>query len=119
MKKDPQPLVVTPNASARMRQLYKQNAAQTEEQSGDTQISKEVSKYSNDDAVKESGDNVMNRVREQVIERESKPATIRLSVDVSERMHERIKIYCATKRIPTTRALVIALLEAFLTEEGY
>jgi len=64
-------------------------------------------------------DNLHTRIASRLRTKDSKEATVRLSVDVSERLHERIKVYCASNRIPTTRALVVALLENLLDEAGY
>ena len=64
-------------------------------------------------------ENLHTRITSRLGMKEGKEATVRLSIDVSERLHERIKVYCASNRIPTTRALVVALLENLLDEAGY
>lgn len=66
-----------------------------------------------------SAENLHTRITSRLGAKDGKEATVRLSIDVSERLHERIKVYCASNRIPTTRALVVALLENLLDEAGY
>jgi hypothetical protein len=66
-----------------------------------------------------NAENLHTRITSRLGTKDGKEATVRLSIDVSERLHERIKVYCASNRIPTTRALVVALLENLLDEAGY
>ncbi len=66
-----------------------------------------------------NAENLHMRITSRLRTKDGKEATVRLSIDVSERLHERIKVYCASNRIPTTRALVVALLENLLDEAGY
>jgi hypothetical protein len=49
---------------------------------------------------------------------EKEPLT-RMSVDVPESLHARIKRFCADNRIPSTRHLMVTLVEDFLEQEGY
>lgn len=58
-------------------------------------------------------------VRTRLQSQSGKEANVRLSVDVSETLHMRIKQYCAMHRIPSSRMLIIALLEDYLEGEGF
>lgn len=136
-----------PNAAARMQELLREPAEdaahlpnEETEVYSNTQVSKSVSgepggrllapvpapsrkKVTPSSQIQEStpaaSHSLHERVKERLGGKEGKEATVRLSIDVSETMHERIKIYCAANRIPTTRALVITLLDDLLDEAGY
>lgn len=58
-------------------------------------------------------------IRIRLQSQSGKEANVRLSVDVSETLHMRIKQYCAMHRIPSSRMLIIALLEDYLEGEGF
>ena len=58
-------------------------------------------------------------VRERLTAQAAKEPVVRLSVDVSESLHARIRQYCAGNRIPSARFLIVTLLEDFLESEGY
>lgn len=134
-------LSAAPNAAARMQELLRENARENTELPvpeasepspaySNTQISKQVSKEPVKDAVtptveeappsvtppapESPGPGLHDRIKSRLSVRDGKEPTVRLSIDVSERLHERIKVYCATNRIPTTRALVVALIEDLL-----
>ena len=139
-KKTTRSLTPAPNPAARMQELLRQSAdvTTTEMESvvADTQVSKYLSKQSDDEVSEHASmlpltdlhtgvitapmnPSLHERVRERLGTKDGREATVRLSIDVSERMHERIKVYCAANRIPTTRALVVTLLEDLLDEAGY
>ena len=48
-----------------------------------------------------------------------KEPLVRLSVDVTESLHTRLKQYTAAQRIPSSRMLIVTLLEDFLDSEGF
>lgn len=58
-------------------------------------------------------------VRDKLQGQGGKEAVVRLSVDVSETLHSRIRQYCAMHRVPSSRFLIITLVEDFLESEGF
>jgi hypothetical protein len=56
-------------------------------------------------------------VRERIRTRATREPTVRITIDVPESLHGRLKEYCLTHRVDSLRGLTLALYEDFLSSE--
>ncbi len=56
-------------------------------------------------------------VRERIQTKAAREPTIRITIDVPESLHARLKEYCLTNRVESLRGLTLALYEDFLSSE--
>ena len=56
-------------------------------------------------------------VRDKIQSRVVREPTVRITIDVPETLHARLKEYCLTHRVESLRVLTLALYEEFLSEE--
>jgi hypothetical protein len=56
-------------------------------------------------------------VRERIQTKAVREPTIRITIDVPESLHARLKEYCLTNRVESLRGLTLALYEDFLSSE--
>jgi hypothetical protein len=56
-------------------------------------------------------------VRERIRTKATREPTVRITIDVPESLHARLKEYCLANRVESLRGLTLALYEEFLTSE--
>lgn len=115
MKKETAPLQVSPNANARMQEIYREAAGKSEsKQAGGNEGAREGGR---EDGREPESEDWREAVRESARKAGSGPVrTTRLNADVDEALHTRLRIHCMEQGL-RLKELIPALLAAYL-EEG-